>query len=345
MYFCAVVRAGSRTETDSRDTTYRAPRRCLRLCAARRTACQALHLKISRVQTESAVTQRRQHRARRAGRNRGWSGRIGPWRSRQSRRVMPLAVRSLHRDRASVCEAVREAETVQLPRFGKRVDKALFSGERPAARAASFVLARSMGTLETGRRRADCRGSGSGKLRLCCLRTYGYAVTRSIATISRPSSRKYSPHGFSFPGSHSSLLAPAAPGPPRLRLVIAPDPGAATEGEGSMEVALRKESNSLGPPLAIQENIMATSDLPSQLPPSPTPVFECQEYKDILRLGQMLLSEPIRYSENTCERQEAVTFGGADVQSQGNWQSARGQMNVGGWETVLVVSRRRGERD
>ncbi|KAI9431320.1 hypothetical protein H4582DRAFT_2132991 [Lactarius indigo] len=34
---------------------------------------------------------------------------------------------SLHEDRASVCEAEREAETVQLPRFGKHVDKALFS--------------------------------------------------------------------------------------------------------------------------------------------------------------------------------------------------------------------------
>ncbi|KAI9432424.1 hypothetical protein H4582DRAFT_1100502 [Lactarius indigo] len=71
-------------------------------------------------------------------------------------------------------------------------------------------------------------------------------------------------------GCYSSLLAPAAPGPSRLWLVIASDPVAATEGEGSMEAALHKESDSLGPPLAIQENIIVTSDLPSQPPPSPS---------------------------------------------------------------------------
>ncbi|KAI9431346.1 hypothetical protein H4582DRAFT_2062849 [Lactarius indigo] len=71
-------------------------------------------------------------------------------------------------------------------------------------------------------------------------------------------------------GCYSSLLAPAAPGPSRLWLVIASDPVAATEGEGSMEAALHKESDSLGPPLAIQENIIVTSDVPSQPPPSPS---------------------------------------------------------------------------
>ncbi|KAH8984223.1 hypothetical protein EDB92DRAFT_1880889 [Lactarius akahatsu] len=71
-------------------------------------------------------------------------------------------------------------------------------------------------------------------------------------------------------GSRSSLLAPAAPDPPRLRLVIAPDPGAAREAENSVEATLHKESGALDTPSTIQEqiHIVAALDLP---PPSPSP--------------------------------------------------------------------------
>ncbi|KAH9017451.1 hypothetical protein EDB83DRAFT_2437177 [Lactarius deliciosus] len=71
-------------------------------------------------------------------------------------------------------------------------------------------------------------------------------------------------------GSHSSLLAPAAPGPPLLRLVIATGPGAAREGENSVEAVSHKESGALDPPSTIQEHITAALDLPPQLPSPPS---------------------------------------------------------------------------
>jgi len=67
--------------------------------------------------------------------------------------------------------------------------------------------------------------------------------------------------------SHSSLPTPAIPAPSRPRLSSPPDPGSATEAEGSMGAALH-ERNTLDPPLAIRETIMATPDFSSQSPSS-----------------------------------------------------------------------------
>ncbi len=73
-----------------------------------------------------------------------------------------------------------------------------------------------------------------------------------------------SDHASSFPESHSSLLAPAAPNRPRPRQSSALDLGAAAEGEGSAKAALHKERDALDPASAILENIIAPPDLPPQ---------------------------------------------------------------------------------
>ncbi len=77
-----------------------------------------------------------------------------------------------------------------------------------------------------------------------------------------------SDHASSSPGPHSSFLAPASPGPSRLRVSSAPDLGAVIEVEGSAKAALHKERDALDPPSAIRENIMAAPDLPPHSPPS-----------------------------------------------------------------------------
>ncbi|KAI9432457.1 hypothetical protein H4582DRAFT_1995131, partial [Lactarius indigo] len=65
--------------------------------------------------------------------------------------------------------------------------------------------------------------------------------------------------------SHRSIIVTTAPtASPRLTSTPA-----APEGEGSMEAALHMESDTLAPS-GIQENIIATSDLPSQPLPSPS---------------------------------------------------------------------------
>ncbi len=82
-----------------------------------------------------------------------------------------------------------------------------------------------------------------------------------------------SDHASSSPESHSSPLAPAAPGPSRPQPSFAPDLGAAAKGESSAKAALHKERDALDPPSAIRENIMAAPNLPLQSP-SPSPVTD-----------------------------------------------------------------------
>ncbi|KAF8272065.1 hypothetical protein EI94DRAFT_1718917 [Lactarius quietus] len=69
--------------------------------------------------------------------------------------------------------------------------------------------------------------------------------------------------------SHSSLSAPAVPGPSLPLLSSAPDLSAAAEGEGSAKAALH-ERNALDSPSAIRGTIMAAPDLPPR--PSPSSV-------------------------------------------------------------------------
>ncbi len=78
-----------------------------------------------------------------------------------------------------------------------------------------------------------------------------------------------SDHESSSPGSHSSILASAAPGPSPPRLISALDLGAAAEGEGSTHVGSRKETDALDPS-AIRKNIIAAPDLSPQSPSPPS---------------------------------------------------------------------------
>ena len=73
-----------------------------------------------------------------------------------------------------------------------------------------------------------------------------------------------SDHTPSPPESHSSLPAPAAPGPSRPLLSSAPDLGTVAEGEDSAKAALHKERGEPGPPLEFRDNIKMTQDLPPQ---------------------------------------------------------------------------------
>jgi len=73
------------------------------------------------------------------------------------------------------------------------------------------------------------------------------------------------------PESHSSMLAPAAPGP-SPQATSAPDLGAAAEGEGGTKAASHKERDALDPPSASRANILAAPDLPPQSPSSVTDV-------------------------------------------------------------------------
>ncbi|KAH9174492.1 hypothetical protein EDB89DRAFT_1951041 [Lactarius sanguifluus] len=72
----------------------------------------------------------------------------------------------------------------------------------------------------------------------------------------------------SLPDSHPSPLVPASPDPSHPRLRSAPDPGAVVEVEGSAEAVLHQEWNTLDPPSAIRENVIAMRDLPPQSPSS-----------------------------------------------------------------------------
>ncbi|KAH8981075.1 hypothetical protein EDB92DRAFT_1820361 [Lactarius akahatsu] len=67
-----------------------------------------------------------------------------------------------------------------------------------------------------------------------------------------------SDHAPSSPESHSSMLAPALPGPPPPRSISAPDLGAA-EGEGSALVSSREDKDALGPALAIRKHTSRSS--------------------------------------------------------------------------------------
>ncbi|KAH9037559.1 hypothetical protein EDB84DRAFT_1560575 [Lactarius hengduanensis] len=70
--------------------------------------------------------------------------------------------------------------------------------------------------------------------------------------------RPGSDHAPSSPESHSSMLAPALPGPPPPRSISAPDLGAA-EGDGSALVSSREDKDALGPALAIRKNTSRSS--------------------------------------------------------------------------------------
>ncbi|KAI9438449.1 hypothetical protein BJY52DRAFT_1323671 [Lactarius psammicola] len=65
----------------------------------------------------------------------------------------------------------------------------------------------------------------------------------------------------SSPESHSSLLAPAAPGSSRAWLSFVPDLSAAAEREGTTDAALHKERDAL---MVIRENTIAALDIPPQ---------------------------------------------------------------------------------
>ncbi|KAI9461973.1 hypothetical protein BJY52DRAFT_1222175 [Lactarius psammicola] len=79
-----------------------------------------------------------------------------------------------------------------------------------------------------------------------------------------------SDHASSSPESHSSMLAPVAPGPSPPRLISALDLGVATEGEGShAHAGLRKDNDPLDPS-AIRKNIMTAPDLSRQEPSPPS---------------------------------------------------------------------------
>ncbi|KAI9461972.1 hypothetical protein BJY52DRAFT_1415332 [Lactarius psammicola] len=77
-------------------------------------------------------------------------------------------------------------------------------------------------------------------------------------------------HAYSSPGSHSSVIVPAGPGPSHPRLISALDLDSTAEREGSMHVGSRKDTDAIDTS-AIRKNIMAAPDL-SRQSPSPPPV-------------------------------------------------------------------------